>query len=51
MNYTLEKNRSYKADIKNFKLIKLKNRELNFNNFENVNFGTFFEINLPNLNF
>ena len=51
MNYALEKNKIYKADINNFKLIKLKNQKLSFDNFENVNFGTFFEIDLPNINY
>lgn len=51
MNYTLGKNRIFKADIKDFKLIKLKNKKKKFGNFENVNFGTFFEIDLPNINY
>ena len=50
MNYTLGKNKKFKTNIKNFNLITLKSKKLNFNNFENINFGTFFEINLYNIN-
>lgn len=49
MNYTLGKNKKFKANIKNFNLIILKNKKLSFDNFENINFGTFFEINLHNI--
>ena len=50
MNYTLGKNKELKANIKSFNLIRLKGNKLNFDNFENINFGTFLEIDLDNLN-
>ncbi len=49
MNYTLGKNKEIKANIKNFNLITLKSKKLNFDNFENINFGTFLEININSL--
>ena len=51
MNYTLRKNKKFKANIQNFNLITLKSKEHNFDNFESVNFGTFLEINLKNINY
>tara|TARA_B100000029_G_scaffold514881_1_gene619459 strand:+ start:8856 stop:10043 length:1188 start_codon:yes stop_codon:yes gene_type:complete len=51
MNYTLGKNKKFKANIQNFNLVTLKSKELNFDNFENVNFGTFLEINLKDINY
>ncbi len=50
MNFTLNKNKRFKTNIKNFNLIKLKSKKLSFDNFENINFGTFFEIDLININ-
>ena len=50
MNFTLNKNKKFKTDIKNFNLTKLKSKELSFDNFENINFGTFLEIDLDNIN-
>jgi hypothetical protein len=50
MNYTLDKNKRFKANIKNFNLITLKSKKLSFDNFENINFGTFLEINLHDIN-
>ena len=50
MNYTLGKNKKFKANIQNFNLVTLKSKELNFDNFENVNFGTFLEFNLKDIN-
>jgi len=50
MNYTLGKNKRFKANIKNFNLITLKSKKLSFDNFENINFGTFLEINLNGIN-
>ena len=50
MNYTLSKNKRFKINIKNFNLLTLKSTKFNFNNLENINFGTFLEINLKNLN-
>ena len=50
MNYTLIKNKKFKANMQNFNLVTLKGKELNFDNFENVNYGTFLEINLKNIN-
>ena len=49
MNHTLGKNKGIKANIKNFNLITLKSKKLNFDNFENINFGTFLEININSL--
>lgn len=51
MNYTLVKNKKFKANLKNFNLVTLKSKELNFDNNENVNFGTFLEIDLKDINF
>ena len=51
MNYTLVKNKKFKANLQNFSLVTLKSKELNFDNYENVNFGTFLEINLKDINF
>ena len=50
MNYALGKNKNVKANIHHFDLITLKSKKLDFNNFENINFGTFLEINLKNIN-
>ena len=50
MNYTLNKNKRFKANIKNFNLIILKSKNLSFDNFENINFGTFLEVNLRDIN-
>ena len=50
MNYTLAKNKSFKTNIKNFNLITLKSEKLNLDNFENINFGSFLEINLHDIN-
>ena len=36
--------------LKNFNLITLKSKKLRSDNFENVNFGTFLEVNLHNIN-
>lgn len=49
MNFTLEENKIFKTNIENFNLITLKSKKLNFDNFENINFGTFFEIDLHNI--
>ena len=51
MNYTLKKNKRFKANLQNFNLVTIKSKELNFDNYENLNFGTFLEINLKNINF
>lgn len=50
MNLTLNENKKIKIDINNFNLIKLNKSKFEFDNFDNVNFGTFTEINLNNLN-
>jgi len=50
MNYTLSKNKQFKTNINNFNLITLKSKKLSFDNFENINFGTFLEVNLNNIN-
>ena len=50
MNLTLNENKKLKININNFNLIKLNKSKFEFDNFENVNFGTFTEINLNNLN-
>ena len=50
MNLTLNENKKEKININNFNLIKLNKSKFEFNNFDNVNFGTFTEINLNNLN-
>ena len=50
MNYALGKNKTFKANIKNFNLITLKSKKLSLDNFENINFGSFLEINLHDIN-
>lgn len=50
MNNTLNKNKGLKINLDNINLITLKNKNFNFNNFENINFGTFVEIDLNNIN-
>tara|TARA_B100000787_G_scaffold57196_1_gene41594 strand:+ start:421 stop:1608 length:1188 start_codon:yes stop_codon:yes gene_type:complete len=50
MNYTLDKNKTFKVNIKNFNLITLKSNKLSLDNFENINFGSFLEINLQDIN-
>jgi hypothetical protein len=50
MNFTLNKNIKFKTNIKKFKLITLKSKKFSFENFDNVNFGTFLEIDLDNIN-
>jgi len=50
MNYALGKNKRFKTNIKNFNLITLKSEKLNLDNFENINFGSFLEINLHDIN-
>jgi hypothetical protein len=50
MNYILEENKSFKTNVKNFNLITLENKKLNLDNFNNINFGSFLEINLHSIN-
>lgn len=50
MSYTLNENKKFKVETKNFNLIKIKSKKINFNTFENINFGTFLEIDLKNIN-
>ncbi len=50
MNYTLDYNEKFKTDMQNFNLITIKSKKLNFDNFANLNFGTFLEINLKEIN-
>ena len=50
MNFALNKNKIFKANINNFNLITLKSKKINFDNFENINFGTFLEIDLNDIN-
>ena len=50
MNYTLDYNEKFKTDMQNFNLITIKSKKLNFDNFANLNFGTFLEINLKDIN-
>ena len=50
MNFALKKNNKFKTNIKNFNLTTLMSKELSFDNFENINFGTFLEIDLDNIN-
>jgi len=51
MNFTLNKNHKLNMGIKNFNLIRLKNKKINFDNFDNINFGTFIEFELTSINF
>jgi len=50
MNFTLNENGRFKIKINNFNLITLENKKFEFTNINNVNFGTFAEININNLN-
>ena len=50
MNYTLNKNKKFKTNIKDFNLLTLRSGKLNFDNHQKINFGTFLEINLKNIN-
>ena len=50
MSFALNKNKRFKAKIDNFNLITLKSKKINFDNFENINFGTFLEIDLNDIN-
>jgi hypothetical protein len=50
MNYTLDYNEKFKTDMQNFNLVTIKSNKLNFDNFANLNFGTFLEINLKDIN-
>ena len=50
MNYTLYYNEKFKTDMQNFNLVTIKSNKLNFDNFANLNFGTFLEINLKDIN-
>jgi hypothetical protein len=49
MNFTLTTNKDYKIDNNNFNLVILKNKKLGLSDFNDINFGTFFEVNLQNL--
>ena len=51
MNFTLNKNHKLNMSIKNFNLIRLKNKKINFDNLDNINFGTFIEFELTSINF
>ena len=50
MNFTINKNKIFKINNNNFDLITLENSKSDFDTFNNVNFGTFVEINLNNVN-
>jgi hypothetical protein len=50
MNYALNKNKKFKTNIQDLNLLRLRSSQLNFNNFEKINFGTFLEIDLKNVN-
>tara|TARA_X000000950_G_scaffold287121_1_gene398247 strand:+ start:667 stop:1854 length:1188 start_codon:yes stop_codon:yes gene_type:complete len=50
MNHALGKNKSLKTNMKNFNLITIKGKKLSLDNFENINFGSFLEINLNDIN-
>ena len=50
MNFALNKNKIFKANINNFNLITLKSKKINFDNFENINFLIFLEIDLNDIN-
>ena len=48
MNSSLKE--KFKISINNFNLITLKSTKYDIDNFKNINFGTFLEINLNNIN-
>jgi hypothetical protein len=50
MNFALKKKEKFKINVNKFNLITLKSKNYNFDTLENVNFGTFLEINLNNIN-
>ncbi len=49
MNYSIELENINRINIENFNLIRLKNEIKKFKNFHEINFGTFYEYNLKNL--
>jgi len=50
MNFTLNKNNKFRINNNNFNLITLENTKIEFDSFNNVNFGTFVEFSLNNIN-
>jgi hypothetical protein len=50
MNFSLNNKDELKININNFNLVTLKGNKFNFDNFDNINFGTFSEINLNSIN-
>lgn len=48
--FTLKEKDKFNLNFKDFNLIRLKKNDNNFKNFQNISFGTFYEINLKNLN-
>ena len=51
MFHSISKNKNMKINLKNINVIRLKDKNINFDNNKNINFGTFYEFNLKNLNF
>jgi Acyl-CoA reductase (LuxC). len=49
INFTISKNKKFKADLKTFSVIKIKDYKIDIQKSEELNFGTFFEVNLNNL--
>ena len=51
MDFSIKKNEDFKLSLNNLNLIKFKNKKINLENINNLNYGTFAEINLSNLNY
>ena len=49
MNFSLNKKEEFKINIDDFNLVKLKSKRFVLNDLNSVNFGTFFEIDLKNI--
>ncbi len=49
MNFSLNKKEEFKIDIDDFNLVKLKSKRFTLDDLNSVNFGTFFEIDLKNI--
>lgn len=50
MNFSLNKTQNLKLNFKNLSLVKFNNKKIDLENINNLNYGTFAEINLLNLN-
>jgi len=51
IKFTLEEKKNFKVKFDNFNLVKLNHKNINLDKYENISFGTFFEIDLKNINY